>query len=382
MFDNHSHTIVAQKSRILTPFVIAALPPLVAVILPAVAGVECFFVRVCAYCADVVGMRRQARGLADAIAALAGAHSAAAVEVADAVAEDGVFGRILPRVAAHFAAPVLPRPDILVACGGASAAGALRAKKDGAFVVYVQKPPLSARAFDVVVCGMHDYGGGGKLADNVVGIAGSVGGVNAAMLARRKKRALEKFVKMPRPLTAFIIGGDNRAFSLTPALCRRFVDEVLKGGGAVLASSSRRTSAQCRRILADANRDNDGRFYYYDDDGDDEKAKEYYYDILAAADRAVVSGDSVNMTSEAAAAGMPVYILPLAVRNNSAAVKFHAFHSQMVKCGAALIWRGEFADNASWQPAAFDETARAAGVVWQRYLHCRRVLECQNNDGD
>ncbi len=332
--------------------------------------------RICAYCTNIVGMRRQARGLADAIAALvsADANFAGTVEVIDTVAGDSAFGKIMPQLASFFAAPVVPQPDILIACGGASVAGALRAKRDGAFVVYVQKPPLSPGAFDIVVCGMHDNNDRGT--DNVITINGSVGGVNAAVLARRKQRARQKFVDLPRPYTALIIGGDNRAYSMTPSLCRRFIDELqnTNDGGSVLASSSRRTSTECRRILADANDasgKNGRRFYYEDNNGDnDAAAREYYYDILAAAERAVVTGDSVNMISEAAAAQIPVYILPLTVVNHSAAVKFRAFHARMTQLGAAVMWNGRFdndnTDNAGLPP--FDETARAAKLIWQRYL--------------
>lgn len=370
--------------------------------------------RVCAYCADIVGMRRQARGLADAVATLASAAIAAPVEVVDIAAPGGGFGKVLPRVASYFVAPLVPLPDIVVACGGASAAGALRARREGAFVVYVQKPPLSVRAFDIVVCGAHDGGGidnndnngEGKGEGNVMTIAGSVGGVNALMLAARRGNALAKFSSMPRPLVALIIGGDNRAFSLTPDLCRQFIDEVrsANNGGTIVALSSRRTSAECRRILAAAADDNNGgnnyhnnngdnnddgdkdnkgdnnnksgggRFYYYADDGDEEKARDDYYDILAAADIAVVSGDSVNMISEAATAGMPVYMLPLVVKSRAAAAKFAAFHSRMTKDGAALEWRGRFDnfDNAGRRAAGFDETARAAAEVWRRYV-CDRM---------
>ena len=86
-----------------------------------------------------------------------------------------------------FCRPVLPKPDMLVACGGASAAGALQQKRRGVFVVYVP-PPISPSAFDVVVCGTHDYPHG---RDNIITIAGSVGGISYPMCwhAQTKSRA-------------------------------------------------------------------------------------------------------------------------------------------------------------------------------------------------
>ena len=323
--------------------------------------------QICAYSADVIGMRRQARGLADAISAVA-KDANAKPKITEYYTSNSAFHKTLPTIASFFVAKVLPKPDMLVACGGASAAGALQQKRRGVFVVYVQKPPISPSAFDVVVCGTHDYPHKPHF-DNIITIAGSVGGISYPMLAQRKQKAAQKFATMPRPHTALIIGGDNRAYSLTPDLCRRFACEVAAADcrGSVLIVSSRRTSAQCRAVLsaAAASVANAGRVYYADNQTDN---AEDYADILAAADRAIVSGDSVNMISEAACAQIPVYILPLATKRKAAADKFGAFHAQMVRRGAAVIWRGQFADFANVKIAPFDETARAAKLIWQRYL--------------
>ena len=328
--------------------------------------------RICVYCADVAGMHRQARGLADVVAGLGGA----AAEVVEVRAKDSGFAKLLPQVASYFAPVVEPAPDIFIACGGAAVAGALRAKREGVFVVYVQKPPLTPRAFDVVVCGAHDN----LCGDNVVAVVGAVGGVNAAVIARRKQQAEQRFAKFARPRTALLIGGDSRAYSLTPELCRRLIKEVkvAAGDGSVLATASRRTSDECRKVLQDESGDN----FFYDfptpalpggkgEEGDSPAPAgedNPYLDILAAADRAAVTCDSVNMISEACSAGAPVYVLPLDVINESAARKFEDFHGTLTRRGAVKMFGGTFDD---WQCAPLNETARAAEFVWQRYQAAR-----------
>ena len=321
--------------------------------------------RICVYCADVAGMHRQARGLADVVAGLGGA-----AEVVEVRAKDSGFAKLLPQVASYFAPVVAPKPDMLVACGGAAVAGALRAKRDGVFVVYVQKPPLTPRAFDVVVCGAHDNLCGG----NVVAVVGAVGGVNAAVIARRKQQAEQRFAKFARPRTALLIGGDSRAYSLTPELCRRLIKEVkaAAGDGSVLATSSRRTSDECRKVL----QDECGDGFFYDcptpalpgGKGEDGGDNNPYLDILAVAERAAVTCDSVNMISEACSAGVAVYVLPLDVVNESAARKFEDFHGTLTRRGAAKMFGGKFED---WQCKPMDETARAAEFVWRRYQAAR-----------
>ncbi len=374
-------------------------------------------------------MRRQAEGLAAAVAALAGG------ETARASAKNSAFNKLLPRPASFFVAPVLPRPDILIACGSAAVAGALRARREGVFTVFVQKPPLAPHYFGAVVCGEHDNLSGA----NVLTVAGAVGGVSAETLARRKQRAEEKFAALPRLRTALILGGNNRAYSLTPALCRRILAELraAAGGGAILATVSRRTGKECRRILAQEPPAN----FFYGGDGDDgndgngndtpsltspspmgvfnpppisdggggggaaaenficgdapphpppskmgggliappkmeDGSDDYgeYLDILAAADRIVVTCDSVNMISEACASGKPVYILPLTVANAAAAKKFADFHRNIIARGFARMWAGEFCD---WQNAALNETERAARFVCEGYRRARDTMSAR-----
>lgn len=96
-------------------------------------------------------------------------------------------------------------------------------------------------------------------------------------------------------------------------------------------------------------------------------------DILAAADILAVTGDSVNMLSEACAAGRPVFVFPPTARpgwrGKMAAQKFFRFHDELFSRGLAKRWDAA-ADILSdekkreewegWGAPPLDETARAA----------------------
>ena len=67
-----------------------------------------------------------------------------------------------------------------------------------------------------------------------------------------------------------------------------------------------------------------------------------YLDILAAADGLCATADSVNMISEACAAGKSVCLLPMLQKGGwraaRAAKKFSRFHSEIVGGGWAKFW--------------------------------------------
>src|SRR3546814_9775357 len=61
-----------------------------------------------------------------------------------------------------------------------------------------------------------------------------------------------------------------------------------------------------------------------------------YFGILALADHVVVTGDSVNMVSEAASTGKPVHVVHLQGRS----AKFTRFHQALVAAGIARPFTG------------------------------------------
>ena len=314
------------------------------------------------------GMTAQALGLANCIAAMGGGT------VRQNIVSVPAFANVFPPSWA--AAARLFRGGIqndaaehmVVCCGGKSQAAALAAKKQfGAFAVCIQRPRFDEKKFNAIVAPHHDYSQAeinaiARRPDSPVLLTvGAVGMVSKAVLAAKKNAALQKFAHIPPPRTGLLIGGGNRAFALTPQHCRDLAAAVLHAAphGGIMATASRRTGADNQKALAAAFRRDS--CFFYDGDGDNP-----YLDILAAADRLLVTGDSVNMLSEACAAGKPTQIveLPQKPHGARAAKKFHRFADTLIAGNLARPWNGVFAD---WPPPGLHETARAAEFVWNRY---------------
>ena len=313
------------------------------------------------------GFRAQTIGLGAAVAQKLAAMADADTPqiISKTLSAASWTAKIFPTMAAAYVAPSVAEneipPDMIIACGSAAVVPALAARRRyGAFVAYVQRPPVAAALFDTVVCGYHDRLSG----DNVLPIIGSVGGIHATDLARRRAAARQKFAALSPPYIAVLVGGENRAFALTPSDCQNLAAQLRAVAGGLLITTSRRTGMANIAALTDAFNAADCHFFVGGEDNP-------YIDMLAAADYFVVTGDSVNMLSEACTTGKPVYIFPLRQKfgRTGAAAKFYDFHDFLIKHGHARRWCEKLED---WQPLALDETTRAADFIVRRYLADQR----------
>ena len=307
----------------------------------------------------------QAFGLARHIAVLSGGEVKQNIVVAPA------FANLLPP--AWGAALRLCKTDvgemraqIVIGCGIKSQAAVLATKRQsGAFAVCVQRPRANAQQFDAIVAPCHSYSAAelqtmDEQPGGVLAVVGSVGQTDIAMLRAKRAAARQRFAHIPDPKIGVLIGGANRAFAMTPQVCMQMAAEILRAAptGGVLATASRRTGADNQRALAAAfGGDN---CFFYDGDGADNP----YWDILAASERILVTGDSVNMLSEACTVAKPTHIIRLPQKSARAARKFYRFYDSLIARGVARYWDGDFA---SWVSPGLDETARAAKFVWARY---------------
>ena len=238
-----------------------------------------------------IGMRTQARGLAEA--------------VADDVVEltvSGTWPTPRPR-------PSPPWPDILVSCGRRSARWALAAKRAGggrSLSVHVQDPRRDADAFDLVIAMEHDEIPSGP---NVIKVATALHDLTPAKLEAAANTWRDRLEGMGRPIVGVAIGGTLRGRTFTMADAETLITglkRVRSGANAALAiTPSRRTPrsvvARLQEIFG-----SDPRSYVWDLEGDNP-----YRAILALSDRLVVTSDSVSMVSEALAAPAPVEIFDL-----------------------------------------------------------------------
>ncbi len=250
-----------------------------------------------------------------------------------------------------------PWPDLVVSTGRRSAAvtAAIRRQSHAAgaatLAVHIQDPYQDFRRFDLVVVPRHDRVGG----PNLVETFGALGRVTPERLAAAARDLEAELAGLPRPLIAVAVGGSNRAFRLGTAEAERLAAALraaqAESGGSLLVTVSRRTERAPTEALRRSLADLPGRFH-------DGTGANPYFGFLGAADAIVVTCDSVNMASEAAATGKPVHVFELPGGSR----KFARFHADLRQAGIARPFTG---DLASWSYQPLDETRRVAQRVLQ-----------------
>lgn len=218
----------------------------------------------------------------------------------------------------HAFAP--PWPALAIGCGRSAAllTRLLRELSGGeCFCVQILDPRIDPGHWDAVVAPRHDRLHGA----NVMATLGSLNPVDDAWLASGRE-AFADFGYLPRPRTALLLGGPRRGIAFDPALAQALADGITRRlraeGGSVLATASRRTPPAFAARLREALASFPGTFWRDDGDGPNP-----YPGLLGWADRLVVTPDSVNMLSEAAATGAPLHTLALATLPDKLA-RFHA----------------------------------------------------------
>ena len=246
-----------------------------------------------------------------------------------------------------------PWPDVLISCGrlvAAPARAAKRASSGRIFWVQVQDPGYASGDADLIVMPRHDGNGG----DNAFVTLGAVHRVTSARLADGARRFGPSLAHLQRPLVAVLLGGDNRVYRLTAARLSTLIGQLAtltKQGYGIAITTSRRSgpglATQLRQALPDA--------FIWSGDGDNP-----FFGLLALADAVVVTADSVNMVSEAAATGKPVHIVEL----DGGSAKFARFHAAMRAANATRPFTGTIE---RWSYPPLDDTARAAAEVARRF---------------
>lgn len=247
-----------------------------------------------------------------------------------------------------------PWPDYLIACGRMTVAysAAIRRLAGGrTFVVQTQDPRLSPKFFDLVVPPLHD----GLEGANVFAIQGSPNRVSAEQLKKGAEDFAATFVDLPRPLIAVVIGGDSRHFQLTSHKAEAISKDLktlMDEGFGLMVTTSRRTSPEAETILRVALDQSACSFW-------DGKGENPYFGMLGLADHILVTEESTNMVTEAAATGRPVHVLKLEGQSD----KFARFNSDMTRAG---ITRPFALPLESWSYPPLAETGRVAEEILRR----------------
>jgi mitochondrial fission protein ELM1 len=195
-----------------------------------------------------------------------------------------------------------PWPALAIGCGRHAAllTRLLRDVSRGeSFSVQILDPRVDPRYWDAVIAPRHDRLRG----PGVIETLGSLNPIDDDWLAQGRE-AFPELARLPQPRIAMLIGGPRHGVAFDEAYARALADGVAARarGGSVLASLSRRTPPAFAQIVREKLAHLPGVFWTGERDGTNP-----YPGLLGWADAIVVTPDSVNMLSEAAAVGVPVH---------------------------------------------------------------------------
>ncbi|HXG79554.1 MAG TPA: mitochondrial fission ELM1 family protein [Methyloceanibacter sp.] len=245
-----------------------------------------------------------------------------------------------------------PWPRLVISIGRRSVPIALGLKRvSGAFALHIQNPRVPPHLFDLIAAPVHDD----FEAPNAIATFGAVHSVTAERLAEAAKRFAPLIEGLPKPRVVVLLGGDSQAFSFPPSAATAFGDKLAAlardTGGALLITPSRRTRTESIAALEAALKG--VPHITWDGSGDNP-----YFGFLALGDAIVVTEDSVNMVTEAAGTGKPVYVQPLPGRSN----RLSRFHRLMRERGATRPFEGKLE---RWSYAPINDTELVASAIRQ-----------------
>lgn len=241
-----------------------------------------------------------------------------------------------------------PWPDLVVASGRKAIAAAryIRRKSNGkTFVVQIQDPHTRATAFDLVAVPAHDKLRG----ENVIVTTATPNRITPQRLAEGRQDFAPVLKAMPNPRVAVLIGGNSKAYTLTPAHMEKLaaqLRELDRLGYGLMVTASRRTGEKNLQTLKSALRGT--KAYLWDGRGENP-----YFGLLGWADYIVVTADSASMISEAATTGKPVYIIPLAGGSS----KFDRLHGILLEKNIIRPFTGQL------QPYIYEPLQDAALIA-------------------
>ena len=202
---------------------------------------------------------------------------------------------------------VAPWPKLAVAAGRRAAPVMRWVKKQSGSrtrLVHIMRPEAGETDFDLIAVPEHDQV---VPDDNILEVLVAPHRISLGKIKQTREIWTGRFVHLPRPWIAVIVGGSTKSTRFTPDMAGQLGQTVAKivqmRGGSVLMTTSRRTGAEQTAVLTDAVADLPQHIFTWGDEGENP-----YLGYLACADAVVVTGDSVSMVSEACAATAPVML--------------------------------------------------------------------------
>ncbi len=220
------------------------------------------------------------------------------------------------------------------------------------FTVYFNRPATGVSTADLIVAPVHDEFTG----VNVMTPITPANRLTPEILATARAAPDPRVAALQGRRVALLVGGDSRHFRFSEADCAQLaaaVRQISAGGASVMATVSRRTPVPLVGAIAAALDGKEG--FLWDGAGPNP-----YVSMLACADALLVTADSVNMVSEAAATGAPVHVF----WPGGGHPRFAAFHAGLAATGASRTWRGALEE---WAYPPVNSTPAIAAAVLQAY---------------
>ncbi len=210
--------------------------------------------------------------------------------------------------------------QVIISCGRDTIDRAIAAKDSGDVLVSILDPGRSYKEFDLIFVPSHDPH---PNLPNIRTTIGLINRVNEQILAAE----IRKF-ELPKPIVAVLIGGKHVGGNFGVGDAAHLATILNKSGYSTLITTSRRTEDAALETLKDA-LTIPHIIFDYNHDG---LAANPYLAMLAAADKIIVTTDSVRMCSEACSSGKPVFIFTPQHTHFS----YLALRDSLFKAGAAL----------------------------------------------
>lgn len=242
-------------------------------------------------------------------------------------------------------------PDIVIGCGRRVAPLVARMRREGAFAAQILAPQMRASAFDMIVVPAHDR----LRARNAVATLGALNDFSEARLEAAATAWAPRLGHIPHPRVAVLVGGPSKSTRFGVEAASRLVfglRELAGAGAGLIITASRRTPPRLLDTLAAEVMGLGG--WLWSGEGDNP-----YPAMLGLADATIVTADSVNMASEAAATGRPVFVSPV----DRLSTKHRAFHDALASYGAARPFDGRLED---WRYQPLREAERVAALLAAR----------------
>jgi len=250
-------------------------------------------------------------------------------------------------------------PDLVVTSGRQSIMASLALKRrfgDRVFTVHTQDPRISPKHFDLVACPEHDGLGG----PNVVGTFGAIHHVTPQLLAEVAAAGpLGGLERLTRPFLLVLLGGPTRNYAFSPPEMIDFQDRL---------ASAAESSGQQLAILPSKRTPRPWIDSFLSRFGNDHfvwagQGANPYLAALALSSQIIVTCDSVNMISEAAATGKPVYAEMMSPRRESR--RFLRFHESFEQAGISKpFWK----TIEHWSYTTPNTTQQIANAIRERML--------------